>query len=383
MTTGDKMAQSDLKTLAKQKLDTDIEKLQNETEHHIPEQVEQIKNKVEEPNLKDKPILQRVSNRIHHRDLDYIGIITGERGKGKSYSAIKISELIDKTFNPNRIFFKPIDLIDQIFELYNNNKLKRGMFWVLDEGGVSWGSRTWYEESNLYMNYMAQTFRKLGQGVIITLPYLNLLDVQARRQRNAWMQMEKKGKIRYFRSTRSPTVVRDKEKRKSGGKYDVYCRDNNGNKIKTFKIGLPKMDMSKYEKKKDKFLFDVLGRDIKSSEVDEQKILDLFVEKAWEDKEKFIVKSHIDKSIIKFEFGLKGEAASYVKAKLTQKLKKLEEDDNSNSDSNSNSEKDSLTEREKIAVTELYENTDYTQKEVADKFDITRQYVSKLWQDRK
>lgn len=329
------MSTADLQKKAIQQLNIDMDKIRSETTQKIPEHIVEPSGYVDRPDVGNKVIYNRILNRIHNRDLDYIGIIQGERGHGKSYSALRMSEKLDKNFTTDRVFFKPIPLIDKIFELYHNDELKKGMFWVLDEGGVSWGSRTWYDDSNLYMNYMAQTFRKLGQGLFVTLPFLHLLDSQARKQRNAWMIAEEKGKLRYYRSKRSTK----KEERQQGVKWDQYYRVN-GEPLRTIRIDLPeRIDINKYEKKKDKFLYDVLGRDIKTSDVDKETILEEFVKHAWKNKDKFIVNGRVDKSLVRVKLDLKDRSASYVKSRLSQKLESIEEKDSSENEGESSRNK--------------------------------------------
>ncbi len=323
--------------------------------------IEGVNESVDVPKT-DKFIYQRILTQIHKENLKYIGIMTGDPGKGKSYHVIRMAEQLDPTFNIDRVFFTPLKMIDHIFELYKEGKLKKGMFWVLDEGGVSYGNRTWYQDSNLYMNYMAQTFRKMGQGIFITLPYLDLLDKQARKLRDSFMISKEPGEVYYFKSR-----MVDK---KSGKVIDqAYRYGNTDEKRNPIGIKLPKrIDMDKdYEEKKDYFLYDVLGRNVQQQGKDEQDLLEAIIEKCKEEPEQYISENRISKSILKVEWKLEGTQASYIKDRLQQEL-----DLGSRKNNNSNK----TTKHERELIRELYENTDMSQGDIAKKIGRSKSTVN-------
>lgn len=308
-------------------------------------------------------VSERILSQIHKQNLKYIGIMTGDPGKGKSYHVIRMAEKLDPTFNIDRVFFTPLKMIDKIFELYKEGNLKKGMFWVLDEGGVSYGNRTWYQDSNLYMNYMAQTFRKLGQGIFITLPYLDLLDKQARKLRDAFIISKEPGEILYFKSR-----MIDK---KSGKVIDQAYREDDTRdiKINPLELELPqRINMKEdYEERKDLFLYDVLGKNVQKQGKDKQELLEAIVEECQKEPEKYISDGRVSKSIIKIEWKLEGADSSYIKDRLQQEI---------NTRGASEDHTNKTTPQERKLIKRLYNTTDMSQGDIAEEIGRSKSTVN-------
>jgi len=102
-------------------------------------------------------------------------VIVGEEGKCKSYTAIKIGELIDPDFSEENVFFHPADLLEKL----KDEEYSAGDVWVLDEAGVGMGNRTWQDSGQKKLNQALQLVRSHNVGFIFTLPRLEELDKQA------------------------------------------------------------------------------------------------------------------------------------------------------------------------------------------------------------
>jgi len=273
---------------------------------------------VERPNH-DNYIYQKILDRIHKNQKNYIAIITGETGSGKSWAAIRMAEQLDPSFNQNRIVFPPLqNLLDKMQEKKQAGEMKRGMFWVLDEGGVAAAAREWYSDANIYFSYILQSFRKLNQGLIITLPHLNLLDSQARQFRNAFIEMKRKGVIKYYRSEQ-----KGKPRNKSGDIiYDKFYRIN-GNPIKTMELDIPQhIDMKEYEKRNDKFLDDLMTDKLEDASMSHQEKIDQYVDKIIENPNKYkSPNGSITTEMIRYNFEeLKLREARTIKQIANKKL---------------------------------------------------------------
>jgi hypothetical protein len=128
-----------------------------------------------------------VQDRTVNKNRNWLCIVCGETGSGKSYSAISLAKLIDKEFNIDKLVFKA----DDFLKLLNSGKLKRGDCIIWDEAGVGLPSREWYSISNKAIGYLLQTFRNLNLAVIFTTPNLGYIDNQARCLFHSYIQTER------------------------------------------------------------------------------------------------------------------------------------------------------------------------------------------------
>ena len=104
----------------------------------------------------------------------FMGVIVGREGSGKSHTALSICRKVDPTFDAERVFFDPADLVDA----FRSDDLGEGSMVMLDEAGVGLGNRSWYEKEQVLLNQTLQTVRDENMGVLYTLPRLSELDSQ-------------------------------------------------------------------------------------------------------------------------------------------------------------------------------------------------------------
>jgi hypothetical protein len=132
-------------------------------------------DEVIEDNTED-PLTAYIHRRLYQYNKNWLAIICGETGSGKSYSALKIAETADPTFSAERVVFSAPQFIRLL-----GKKLKKGNIVVFDEAGVGMPAREWYSISNKTLGYILQTFRHQNLGVIFTTPDFSFMDVQARK----------------------------------------------------------------------------------------------------------------------------------------------------------------------------------------------------------
>jgi hypothetical protein len=108
---------------------------------------------------------------------NFLVVITGATGSGKSYAALRWGECMDKEFNVNRIAFTAKEFI----YILQQPDLKSGSVIVFDEAGVGLSSREWYSVQNKLLNAIMQTFRWMNLVVIFTVPDFSFVDSQARK----------------------------------------------------------------------------------------------------------------------------------------------------------------------------------------------------------
>jgi len=120
-------------------------------------------------------LVDRVRRRLLKNNKNWLCVICGGTGSGKSYSALRLASLIDPDFSIEKVVFTG----EAFLKLINSKQLKAGDVIVFDEFGVGMPRRMWYSVSNKMISYLLQTFRNLNIGVIFTVPSLDYIDSQA------------------------------------------------------------------------------------------------------------------------------------------------------------------------------------------------------------
>lgn len=105
----------------------------------------------------------------------------GATGSGKSYRDLRKAELwydyhFKEKFPTENICFG----VGAVMKLISSGKLRRGDIIVMEEAGVNLGSRDFQNRISKMFNYVLQSFRSMNIGIFFNLPYLSMLDSQAR-----------------------------------------------------------------------------------------------------------------------------------------------------------------------------------------------------------
>ena len=134
----------------------------------------------------------KVYRRMHQRNQMWSCVICGSPGKGKSYLACAIANLLDRSgngkprFDASKIFFTGTDFARWVAEPHAT-----GSFCVVDDSGLSMGSRESMSKSLRAITKTFQSCRFLNRGIILTLPTFSMLDVQIRSLVSAYCQPTK------------------------------------------------------------------------------------------------------------------------------------------------------------------------------------------------
>jgi len=127
-------------------------------------------------------ILNTVRERLTVKNQNWLCVITGETGSGKSWTALKIGALLDENFNIDKVAFEPVDIIPLI------GTSEHGDIIVMDEAGISFGARSFMSKHNRALGNIFQSFRYKQIGLIWTLPDASMIDVQARRLMHTFLE---------------------------------------------------------------------------------------------------------------------------------------------------------------------------------------------------
>ena len=176
----------------------------------------------------------------YHRDLK-MGVVValvGNRkqrsGVGKSYTAMRIGELVDEDFSNgtegmNKIIFTPADFLRTM--KYVEAKGTHGQVIIIDEAGILINSRQWFSMINKAMGDIMMTLRTLRCVVIFVLPALPVMDKTVR------MFVNFQGKMEKVMQGHSP-IVRMKF-------YQMMWDDNDLSKYQLKKIVMYNRDLKK------------------------------------------------------------------------------------------------------------------------------------------
>lgn len=188
---------------------------------------------------------------------NWLAIITGETGSGKSWTAVKmgetLSQMTKQPFTDANIMFEAADLLDFI------QKSTPRSVAILDEAGVDLAAREFMSQRNRSMGKVFQVFRYKQLALIWTLPDLSMIDIQIRKLAHTFCETlpidykNEKTQIKWFNifiDRWTGDITRQYPRIKIGGVTYV---------TRVLKFGKPSMDIVRpYEKKKNVFFTKLL-----------------------------------------------------------------------------------------------------------------------------
>lgn len=193
-------------------------------------------------------LLDMVRARLWLDNQSWNAAFLGSPGTGKSWSALSVAEYIDKNFSINKVFFTIKDFVTAMAE----GRLKKGSAVMLDEIGVSWGSRAAMSINNKQMSYLTQIMRFKNIATLMTLPSLSMLDVHGRDLMNAVLETYRINKkeryctVKYKTCHFNPTLAKVYRK-----KPRIMYADGRIVTVKYMRIYSPSMKLIRdYEKAK-------------------------------------------------------------------------------------------------------------------------------------
>jgi adenylate kinase family enzyme len=205
--------------------------------------------------MEEEPIVVKyIKDRIHHRNKNFLMLFVGATGSGKSYSALRLAEMLDKDFNVDYCCFRALDFMNKINELTSNNESVSGKVVLWDEFGVEHSAREFMTISNRVINYFFQTSRHLNLIVIMTVPLLSFVDSATRKLCHAVAEMQG---INTSKKMSSVKVKMIQTNVLTGKEYPKYLRYRKKNKLlvsKRMNFNLPSKELIEaYENKKKEF----------------------------------------------------------------------------------------------------------------------------------
>lgn len=203
---------------------------------------------------KEPIVISYIKDRIHNKNKNFVMIFVGPTGSGKSYSALRLAEMLDPSFDISRVCFKAKDFMDVVNGLTESGEEVSGKVILWDEFGVEHNAREFMTISNRVINYFFQTSRHLNLIVLMSVPLLSFIDSATRKLCHSVAEMQG---INTQKKTASVKVKMIQTNVLTGKEYPKYLRyKKNGKSYKCsklkFKLPSPKI-LNEYEKKKKDF----------------------------------------------------------------------------------------------------------------------------------
>jgi len=200
-----------------------------------------------------------LQSRLLRNNKNVLGAELGPTGSGKSYRDLRKVELwyrdyLHRPFPPENICFG----VHQIMKRLTSGELKKGDILIFEEAGANLGSLDFQNKVSKMFTYVLQSFRSMNIGIFFNLPYLSMLNKQARMllhysSESAGIDFEKnqnKCKI-FFHQVNQGTG-------KIYKKYPKAIVKHKARQIKRFNWEIPAKELqSIYERNKTRYLSDM------------------------------------------------------------------------------------------------------------------------------
>lgn len=270
-------------------------------------------------------LMRQKWSRLNTQNEHWMCVIVGQEGMGKSYTAIKVGELIDPNFSADNVYFDPADLLENLKE----GDYSAGDVWVLDEAGVGVGNRTWQDSGQKKLNQALQLVRSHNVGFVFTLPRLGELDKQARGRLQTAIEIDKKKDGEYVKANWWESEVDRMGFSKGDGMWWQEPTID-GHPVESVKITPPSSDVIEpYEEAKEAFqegFYDETIADLRGESLDdedeERGPVEIANEILSEGHEQYITEINsgaqqvLDKDLIANDFDIGQGTASRVKKQV-------------------------------------------------------------------
>lgn len=146
--------------------------------------------------------------------------ILGPSGIGKSYAALRLSEMyynefLDDDFNVDNVVFTISEFLERV------NVLNECGIIIFDDAGLKYSSAEWWSELNKILGFTLQSYRYRIINVFFTLPNKKWLDRIGRGMLHGQIVMKRPGLGRYIKIQHNPTFDKDYHKNRPPIVFDL------------------------------------------------------------------------------------------------------------------------------------------------------------------
>ncbi|MFB6199816.1 MAG: zonular occludens toxin domain-containing protein [Candidatus Nanohaloarchaea archaeon] len=222
------------------------------------------------------PLVENIQKRLYKLNKNWLSIVTGPTGSGKSWSALSLAEKIDPDFNEEKVILRPENFMKKLA----NKEWGQGDVVIFDEAGAGMSAKEHMTKKNRVMDQVLQTFRRQNIAVIFTVPSKANVDKSVRRLLHTYIETKT---IDYVNERNHLKWLKMDYNRKMDKIYYKYPRikESNGStkKVKTVKMGKPSQELidsyedkrSRYQRRKNNELAEEIEKALQDAEKDETK----------------------------------------------------------------------------------------------------------------
>lgn len=159
--------------------------------------------------LMNDPTLANIYSRLHYKDLNWISVVIGDTGSGKSGSAISLAINIDVDHSGHTRWYKKVDgkvILDKIcFSVQSfldvvKKDYPPGTIIIWDEAGIENDNTEWNTVKSKMVKHVLQTFRYKNWGLILTVPDIKSIAIGTRRLLHTKIVVSDTGSVRFPRN---------------------------------------------------------------------------------------------------------------------------------------------------------------------------------------
>jgi hypothetical protein len=132
------------------------------------------------PKITTNDLLDAGPRTLIRNNRNWLSIICGPTGTGKSFVSLRLAELLDPTFNLNRIVFST----DEFLEVFP--QCEAGQVIIFEES-EELNSRRAMKEANVQMGIILSMIRFTQVSVLFNLPAIQMIDINARRLMHTYL----------------------------------------------------------------------------------------------------------------------------------------------------------------------------------------------------
>jgi len=196
--------------------------------------------------------------RLLQNNKNVLGAEVGPTGSGKSYRDLRKVEMwyknyLNRPFPVENICFGVVHAMSRL----TSGELKRGDILIFEEAGANLGSLDFQNRVSKMFTYVLQSFRSMNVGIFFNLPYLSMLNKQARMLLH--YSSESLG-IDFRNRLNSCKFFFHQVNQRTGKIYPKYPRvrvDGQIRTLKSFSYEHPSEELAQaYEDKKQKYLME-------------------------------------------------------------------------------------------------------------------------------
>lgn len=194
-------------------------------------------------------LINRIRERVTKYNKNFLGIIVGDTGSAKSYSALTACEQLDPSFTMDRCAF---GYAEDFMDILENQKIRRGNAVLWDEAGVGIPVTEFWSIFNRMVNFVLQTFRSNNLIVWFTVPDDSFIDPHTKKLFHMYIE------AKYIDFAKSQAVLKIHELQHNRRMHKTYFPfprvrsvDRKISIINRIRVGMPSLALrTEYEKRK-------------------------------------------------------------------------------------------------------------------------------------